>query len=86
MALPPKTASTTQMITISQYGILVMLIPPLRFASQAHDVRSNGAGAAHATYNFLSKLGSHLKDRTSPVGTLVIILPDTVTVHMAWFH
>jgi hypothetical protein len=38
-----------------------MLIPPLRFASQAHDVRSNGAGAAHATYNFLSKVGSHLK-------------------------
>jgi hypothetical protein len=34
----------------------------------------------------LSKVGSHLKDRTSPVGTLAIILPDTVTVHMAWFH
>jgi hypothetical protein len=74
------------MITISQNGILVMLIPPLRFATQAHDVRSNGAGAAHATYNFLSKVGSHLKDRTSPVGALAIILPDTVTVHMAWFH
>jgi hypothetical protein len=28
------------MIAISQSGILVMLIPPLRFASQAHDVRS----------------------------------------------
>jgi hypothetical protein len=72
------------MITISQSGILVMLIPPLRFASQAHDVRSNGAGAAHATYKFLSEAGSHLKGRTSPGETLAIILPDTVTVHMAF--
>jgi hypothetical protein len=33
--LPAKAASTTAMITISQNGILVMLIPPLRFASQS---------------------------------------------------
>jgi hypothetical protein len=59
----------------SRLGVLVMLIPPLRFASQAHDVRSNGAGAAHATYNFLSKVGSHLKNRTSPGGTLALSYP-----------
>jgi hypothetical protein len=39
VALPPKAASTTATITISQEGILVMLIvvmhiPPLRFANQ----------------------------------------------------
>jgi len=71
------------MITISQTGILVMLIPPLRFASQAHDF-AHSAGAAHGTYKFLSEAGSHLKGRTSPDGTLAIILPDSVTVHMAF--
>jgi hypothetical protein len=39
MALPPKAASTTATITVSQEGILIMLIvvmhiPPLRFANQ----------------------------------------------------
>src|SRR3954466_3609709 len=46
MALPPKTASTTAMITVSQDGILVMLIPPLRLQVKFSSVRSNGAGAA----------------------------------------
>ena len=39
MALQPKAASTTATITVSQEGILIMLIvvmhiPPLRFANQ----------------------------------------------------
>jgi hypothetical protein len=34
MALPPKTASTTAMIVISQDEIFVMLIPPLQFVNE----------------------------------------------------
>ena len=50
--------------------------------SNFNRVRSNGDGAMGSTIYCL-KFGSHLKDRTSP-GTLAIILPDTVTVHMAF--
>src|SRR6476620_117976 len=35
MALPPRTASTAAMVTISQDALFVMLIPPLRFGDEA---------------------------------------------------
>jgi hypothetical protein len=36
---------------------------PAAICKSAHDVRSNGAVAAHATHKFLSEAGSHLKAR-----------------------
>src|SRR5260370_37357598 len=67
MALPPKTASTTAMITVSQDGILVMAIPPCDLQVKFSVVRSNDAGSPPATYNFLSKFCSHTNRHTSSV-------------------
>src|SRR5882672_8688506 len=49
MALPPKTASTAAIITISQDAIFVTLIPPLRFANEVKLFKSMPARRAQRT-------------------------------------
>src|SRR4029077_10977913 len=57
IALPPKTASTTATITITENGILVIAHScACDCKSNFNRVRSNGDGAMRGKYNLLSKV------------------------------
>jgi hypothetical protein len=65
MALPPKTASTTATITVSQDRILLMVIPPLQFANKVQWRSFKRCRCAAREVQFTFKVCSYAKRHAS---------------------